>query len=736
MKKIAAVVLIASILSTLLIFHGGVSAAKDFNYGEALQKSIIFYEFQRSGKLPEDKRDNWRGDSGLQDGADVGLDLTGGWHDAGDHVKFNLPMAYTTTMLAWSVYESKDAYVNSGQLPYILDAIKWTTDYYIKCHPSPNVYYYQVGDPQKDHAWWGSPEVMQMERPAYKVDTSNPGSTVVAETAAALASASIIFKDTDPAYAATCLSHAKDLFTFADTTRSDAGYKAAEGFYSSHSGFYDELTWAAAWLYLATEDQYYLDKAESYEPHWERELGSDTIKYRWAHCWDNKLFGSFLLLARITNDSFYKENIERHLDWWTVGVGSERITYTPKGLAWLDGWGSLRYATTTAFLAEVYADWSGCSSSKAKTYHDFAKFTADYALGSTGRSFLVGFGDKYPQRPHHRAAHGSYIADMDYPEQHRHILYGALVGGPRSDDSYVDHIIDFQSNEVANDYNAGVVGLLAKMYEKYGGNPIPNFNAIEEVGQEYEVEAAIVASGISFINLRVTLMNKTAWPPRASDKLSAKYFVDISESISAGLAPDDIRVSASTPGVKVSGLKPWDKDKNIYYVEIDLTGINVFPGGINDYKRDVYFIIEAPYGEGNWDNSNDFSYKGLEKAGMNGISTEYVPMYDGGVRVYGIEPGGSTIPTPTPTPTPTKKPDLIKLGDVNFDGIINSVDTSMLGRYILEILTFQDPEAEESFITAADINDDGILNTVDYSALKRYVLEIPVDFPVGEMVER
>ena len=109
----------------------------------------------------------------------------------------------------------------------------------------------------------------------------------------------------------------------------------------------------------------------------------------------------------------------------------------------------------------------------------------------------------------------------------------------------------------------GVVGLLAKMYQKYGGNPIPNFNAIEEVGQEYEVEAAIVASGISFINLRVTLMNKTAWPPRASDKLSAKYFVDISETIKAGLTPDDIRVSASTPGVKVSGLKPWDKDKNI-----------------------------------------------------------------------------------------------------------------------------------------------------------------------------
>ena len=48
-----------------------------FQLWRGIAKSIIFYEFQRSGKLPEDKRENWRGDSGLQDGADVGLDLTG-----------------------------------------------------------------------------------------------------------------------------------------------------------------------------------------------------------------------------------------------------------------------------------------------------------------------------------------------------------------------------------------------------------------------------------------------------------------------------------------------------------------------------------------------------------------------------------------------------------------------------------------------------------------------------------
>jgi len=47
--------------------------------------------------------------------------------------------------------------------------------------------------------------------------------------------------------------------------------------------------------------------------------------------------------------------MERHLDYWTVGVDNSRIKYTPKGLAWLNNWGSLRYATTTAFLAAVYA---------------------------------------------------------------------------------------------------------------------------------------------------------------------------------------------------------------------------------------------------------------------------------------------------------------------------------------------------------------------------------------------
>jgi hypothetical protein len=43
--------------------------------------SILFYEAQRSGKLPSSNRIPWRGDAHLHDGQDVKEDLSGGWYD-------------------------------------------------------------------------------------------------------------------------------------------------------------------------------------------------------------------------------------------------------------------------------------------------------------------------------------------------------------------------------------------------------------------------------------------------------------------------------------------------------------------------------------------------------------------------------------------------------------------------------------------------------------------------------
>jgi hypothetical protein len=54
-------------------------------------------------------------------------------------------------------------------------ALKWATDYFLKAHTAPNEFYGQVGRADLDHEYWGRPEDMTMERPAYKIDTSRPG---------------------------------------------------------------------------------------------------------------------------------------------------------------------------------------------------------------------------------------------------------------------------------------------------------------------------------------------------------------------------------------------------------------------------------------------------------------------------------------------------------------------------------------------------------------------------------
>lgn len=643
MKKILSVFLVLSVIISL--FPSKITKAEtNYNYGEALQKAIMFYEFQRSGELPENQRDNWRGDSGLNDGSDVGLDLTGGWYDAGDHVKFNLPMAYSAAMLAWAVYEEEEAFVQSGQIDYILDAIKWVSDYLIKCHPEANVFYYQVGDGNLDHSWWGAAEVMQMKRPSYKVDLANPGSSVVGEAAAALAATGLVFKDKDPAYAATCIQHAKELYAFAETTKSDKGYTAANGFYTSYSGFYDELSWAGAWLYLATSDNAYLTKAESYVGNWGTEQQSTTLAYKWGQSWDDVHYGAAVLLARITNKEIYKTNVEMHLDYWTTGYNGNRISYTPKGLAWLDSWGALRYATTTAFLASVYADWSGCSDSKATTYRTFAKQQVDYALGSTGRSFVVGYGTNSPEHPHHRTAHGSWTDSQSQPVDHRHTIYGALVGGPGRDDSYTDEIGNYVNNEIACDYNAGFVGALAKVYKQYGGTPIANFTAIEEkTNDEFFVEAGINASGNNFVEIKALLNNRSGWPARVGDKLSFNYFIDITEAVKLGYTKDSFTVTTNyNSGAVVSKLLPWDEANNIYYVNVDFTGTKIYPGGLSAYRKEIQFRIAGPQNTNFWDSTNDYSFADLTGVTSGAtVKTSYIPVYDAGVLVYGLEPGNA-----------------------------------------------------------------------------------------------
>ncbi len=109
----------------------------------------------------------------------------------------------------------------------------------------------------------------------------------------------------------------------------------------------------------------------------------------------------------------------------------------------------------------------------------FIESQMNYALGDTGRSFVVGFGNNPPSKPHHRSSSCPNIPEQcDWDEYYNpganyQTLNGALVGGPDINDYYNDARDDYRSNEVATDYNAGFQGAIAYLAEKYGGSGNP-----------------------------------------------------------------------------------------------------------------------------------------------------------------------------------------------------------------------------------------------------------------------
>ncbi|KAJ9178682.1 hypothetical protein P3X46_010546 [Hevea brasiliensis] len=398
------------------------ATATIFNYGQALDMTFLFFEAQRSGKLPANHRVKWRSDSALKDGFLQGVDLVGGYYDAGDHVKFGLPMAFSVTMLAWGAIDFRKEITALDQMGNTLWAIRWGTDYFIKAHTQPNVLWAQVGDGDSDHYCWERAEDMTTPRTAYKLDEYHPGSDLAGETAAALAASSIAFKPYNSSYSILLLVHAKQ----------------------------DELLWAAAWLYRATDDEYYLKYVV------------DNALYMsgtgWAvkeFSWDNKYAG---------------------------------------GLMYVREWNNLQYASAAALLLSIYSDYLSAANAKLSCPEgqippqellNFAKSQADYILGKNPKtiSYLVGYGTKYPIHVHHR---GSSIASIfalhsvvecvqgfetwyRRSEGNPNCIFGALVGGPDQNDNFSDDRSNYEQTEPTLSGNAPLVGLFSKLHSVYGG---------------------------------------------------------------------------------------------------------------------------------------------------------------------------------------------------------------------------------------------------------------------------
>ncbi|NP_001280779.1 endoglucanase 3-like precursor [Malus domestica] len=463
-----------------------VLAAGNPNYREALAKSVLFFQGQRSGRLPAGaaQQITWRSNSGLSDGRQAYVDLTGGYYDAGDNVKFNFPMAFTTTMLSWGALEYGKRM--GPQLPETRAAIRWATDYLIKCaRQTPGRLYVGVGDPNVDHKCWERPEDMDTTRTVYSVSPSNPGSDVAGETAAALAAASLVFRRVDPKYSKLLLNTARNVMQFAIQYRgaySDSLGSAVCPFYCSYSGYNDELLWGAAWLFRATNELYYYNFIKS--------LGaSDSTD---IFSWDNKFAGAYVLLSRralLNNDKNfepYKQEAEQFMCRILPNSPSSSTQYTQGGLIYKLPGSNLQYVTSITFLLTTYSKYMAarkltfdCGNLVVTpmALRNLAKQQVDYILGVNPlkMSYMVGYGPYYPKRIHHR---GSSLPSLTSHRQsigcdggfqpffyslnpNPNILVGAVVGGPNQNDGFPDDRGDYSHSEPATYINGAIVGPLA-----------------------------------------------------------------------------------------------------------------------------------------------------------------------------------------------------------------------------------------------------------------------------------
>ncbi|XP_003564003.2 endoglucanase 16 [Brachypodium distachyon] len=477
------------------------------DYEEALRKSLVYFEAQRSGRLPHGQRVAWRDHSGLTDGLEQGVDLVGGYYDAGDHVKFGLPMAFTVTMLSWSLLEYGADVAAAGELAHALESIKWGTDYFIKAHTQPDELWAEVGDGDTDHYCWQRPEDMTTSRQAYKVDRDRPGSDVAGETAAALAAASMAFRDTNPHYAHLLLHHAQQLFEFADKYRGkyDSSIAEVKSYYASVSGYHDELLWAALWLHRATGRASYLDyvvdNADAFGgTGWAITEFSWDVKYAGV-----QILATRLLLLQGEHTERQRETLEgyrakaEHYVCACMGKNNNEnnnVERSPGGMLYVRQWNNMQYVTSAAFLLSVYSGYlteagggsesvacgGGVNGEKVGAEEVFseAKAQVDYVLGSNprGMSYLVGYGAKYPTRVHHRAA--SIVPYKDAKafigcaqgfddwfgrrSANPNVVVGAIVGGPDRKDRFRDDRDNYMQTEACTYNTAPMVGIFAMLH--------------------------------------------------------------------------------------------------------------------------------------------------------------------------------------------------------------------------------------------------------------------------------
>ena len=555
-------------------------------YGDALKLSLYFFDANQCGA--DDNVLTWRGKCHTYDAeaslssakglssssvaaikaANGGLDtvdVSGGYHDAGDHLKFSNTMGYSCTNLAWSYFENPDSYKETGSEDHLLYILKKMCDYFMKVtylDDSGNViaFCYMVGDDQ-DHNIWTAPEVQTQNRSTYWADASNPSVDASGHMAAALAATSLAFRDKNADYADACLKYANALEKFTEKYPK-ATYEGIGSYYSC-GNIEDKVAWSDLWCAIANNNGKLPD---SYQAQYTPSNGvyNGSIYDYWVYSWDKVWGGYSALLYSMDPQKYSAHGSELVFDMDQL-VGNKNQAYYPVG----GGWGASRYNCAWQMYALTYAKYT----SGQDKYNEYAQGQMDYLLGNNpaNRSYLIGFGDSYPQHIHHRAAN----PDKDTA---KYILYGTLVGGPTdANGSYDDNTNSYSCTEPALDYNGCFALAIAGLYAVYGGSTTAAQSAIASAS---EINSDFVFSyggetpqpGTTTTEQTTTTTEETTTTTEESTVTTEKEKAEWADFPYYIMAGDDFSASISYTGSNPD-FQWTSSDPNV--LEVEGSGLNV-----------------------------------------------------------------------------------------------------------------------------------------------------------------
>ncbi|MBR1816217.1 MAG: glycoside hydrolase family 9 protein [Lachnospiraceae bacterium] len=384
------------------------------------------------------------------------VDVSGGWHDAGDYGRYVVPGAKTIQdlFLAYRDYAQTADDIGipeSGNgIPDLLDEAKYELDWMLKMQNDEGGVYHKV-------TALVFPETVLAVDETDQLVLAPVSYAATADFAAVMAEASILYADFDKDFADRCIEASKKAYDYLEANQGMSGYKnpteIVTGEYPDNN-LGDERLWAAAELYIATKDESYASAVK------EILEGSPTTGLGWAD------IGGYALYD-LASASDIDGDINAAAKELVITAADRLLEKCKKSSIYMGmvssyPWGSNMVVANNGMLLLMANKLSPNAE-----YVEYAQRQRDYIFGvnGTGYCYVTGYGSLSPEHTHHRP---SQVLGETMP--------GMLVGGPDGDledpyakavlngyapaVAYVDNEQSYSCNEITIYWNSPLIYLM------------------------------------------------------------------------------------------------------------------------------------------------------------------------------------------------------------------------------------------------------------------------------------